>query len=142
MKTVSTNAKNVKRRWFVVDAKRKRLGRMATAIATILRGKNKPEYTPHVDTGDFVVVINAEEIELTGNKWEGKMYHRHTGWVGSVISQSAAKVRETKPEKLIEDAVWGMLPKGPLGRTMFSKLKVYAGPEHPHAAQQPEVLVL
>jgi large subunit ribosomal protein L13 len=105
-----------------------------------LRGKHKPIYTPHVDTGDFVIVINAEKVKLTGRKDEAKMYHHHTGWVGGIVSKSAEEVRESKPEHLIKHAVRGMLPRGPLGRQMFSKLKVYAGGEHPHAAQKPVVL--
>lgn len=142
MKTKSAKVGEVERRWFVVDAEGQVLGRLASEIAMILRGKRKVQFTPHIDTGDFVVVINAEKVRLTGNKEEGKLYHRHTGWAGGVVTQSAAEVRATKPEKLIEEAVWGMLPKRTLGRQMFSKLKVYAGGEHPHAAQNPTVLSL
>ncbi len=138
MKTISTKPADVQRRWYVVDAQGKVLGRMATQIAMVLRGKNKPQYTPHVDTGDFVVVINAEKVALTGKKETDKIYHRHTGWVGGIVSETAGEVRERKPTKLIKDAVWGMLPSGPLGTHMFKKLKVYAGSEHPHAAQKPE----
>ena len=142
MKTKSAKPSEIEQRWFVVDAEDKVLGRTATEIARILRGKHKPLYTPHVDTGDFVVVVNAGKVKLTGKKESDKMYHHHTGWVGGIVSKNAADVREQKPTKLVEDAVWGMLPKGPLGRKMFSKLKVYAGAEHPHEAQKPEPLTL
>ena len=138
MKTTSTRKEDVVRRWFVVDAENMVLGRISTEIASILRGKTKPTYTPHVDTGDFVIVINAEKVVLTGNKENGKIYYRHTGWMGGLKSTTAAKLRETKPEQIIYHSVKGMLPRGPLGSDMFGKLKVYAGPEHPHAAQKPE----
>lgn len=140
MKTKSAKASDVERRWFLIDAQDQVLGRLSTRVATMLRGKHKPIYTPHVDTGDFVVIINADKVKLTGRKDEAKMYHHHTGWVGGIVSKTAAEVRESEPTKLIEHAVRGMLPRGPLGRQMFSKLKVYAGGEHPHAAQQPQVL--
>lgn len=142
MITKSFTSTDVDRRWFVVDANDKVLGRMATRIATVLRGKHKPQFTPHADTGDFVIVINAKKVKLTGKKNQDKMYHHHTGWVGGIVSHTAEFVRERKPEKLVENAVKGMLPKGTLGRSMFSKLKVYAGGEHPHSAQKPEVLAI
>jgi large subunit ribosomal protein L13 len=142
MKTISANPETVKRDWYVIDADGKTLGRMAAEIATRLRGKHKPEYTPHVDTGDYIVVINAEKVRVTGNKAKGKMYHRHTGYVGGIKSLSFEKLIEKAPERPIESAVRGMLPKGPLGRVMYKKLKVYAGTEHPHAAQQPQELTL
>ncbi|MED5464155.1 MAG: 50S ribosomal protein L13 [Myxococcota bacterium] len=142
MKTQSAKRENVERKWYVVDAEQAVLGRISTQIATILRGKNKPTFTPHVDTGDFVVVINADKVKLTGRKETDKLYHHHTGWVGGLVTKTAAEIREKAPEDLIKKAVWGMLPHGPLGRQMFKKLKVYAGGEHPHAAQEPETLVL
>lgn len=142
MKTKSAKPSEVERRWFLVDAEGKVLGRMASEIAKVLRGKHKPQYTPHVDTGDFVVVVNADKARLTGRKEADKMYHHHTGWVGGIVSRTAAQVRRRKPRRLVEDAIWGMLPKGPLGRKMFKKLKVYTGPEHPHTAQKPENLSL
>ncbi|MEO1171877.1 MAG: 50S ribosomal protein L13 [Myxococcota bacterium] len=142
MKTISAKKEDVKREWFVVDAADQTLGRLATRVATVLRGKHKPIYTPHVDTGDFVVVINAEKVRLTGKKGEDKMYHHHTGWVGGVVSRTAKQLRETRPEQLVENAVHGMLPKNVLGRQMGKKLKVYAGAEHPHAAQQPRELAV
>ena len=141
MKTQSAKRENVERKWYVVDAEQAVLGRISTQIATILRGKNKPTFTPHVDTGDFVVVINADKVKLTGRKETDKLYHHHTGWVGGLVTKTAAEIREKAPEDLIKKAVWGMLPHGPLGRQMFKKLKVYAGGEHPHAAQEPETLV-
>ncbi len=140
MKTLSAKPAEVTRDWFVVDASGKTLGRMATEIARRLRGKHKAEYTPHVDTGDYVVVINADKIRVTGNKAQDKMYHHHTGYIGNLKSINFAKLVVKAPQRPIEIAVKGMLPKGPLGRQMFSKLKVYAGNEHPHAAQQPRVL--
>lgn len=142
MKTKSAKKEEVARRWYVVDAEGKVLGRLATRIATILRGKHKPEYTPHVDTGDFVIVVNADKVRLTGKKEESKMYHHHTGWAGGIVSRTAAKVRERNPEQIVDLAVKGMLPRGALGRAMYGKLKVYAGPEHPHAAQKPEPMPL
>lgn len=140
MKTYSAKAESVVHDWFVVDAAGKTLGRMATEIATRLRGKHKPEYTPHVDTGDYIVVINAEKVRVTGNKATDKMYYHHTGFVGGIKSISFKKLIEKAPERTIQIAVKGMLPRGPLGRAMFKKLKVYAGNEHPHAAQQPKEL--
>ncbi|RDE22958.1 50S ribosomal protein L13 [Motiliproteus coralliicola] len=142
MYTVSTKPAEVKREWFVVDAEGKTLGRLATEIARRLRGKHKPEYTPHVDTGDYIVVVNAEKVHVTGKKATDKMYHHHTGYIGGLKSISFEKQIDKAPQRVIESAVKGMLPKGPLGRAMFSKLKVYAGGEHPHAAQQPQELKL
>jgi large subunit ribosomal protein L13 len=137
MKTFSAKPAEVRRDWFVVDAAGKTLGRLSTEIASRLRGKHKPEYTPHVDTGDHIVVVNAEKVRVTGNKRKDKMYHHHTGYIGSLKSISFEKLIEEKPERVIQFAVKGMLPRGPLGRKMFSKLHVFAGPEHNHAAQQP-----
>lgn len=142
MKTISANPATVKRDWYVINAEGKTLGRMATEIATRLRGKHKPEYTPHVDTGDYIVVINAEKVQVTGNKAKDKMYYHHTGYIGGIKSISFEKMIDKAPERTIERAVKGMLPKGPLGRAMFKKLKVYAGTEHPHTAQQPQELTL
>ncbi len=138
MKTFSAKADEIKRDWYVVDATDKVLGRLATEVATHLRGKHKPEYTPNVDTGDFVVVVNADKIRVTGNKRTDKMYHRHTGYIGGLKSANFEQMMEKSPEKLFELTVKGMLPKNPLGRAMFKKLKVYAGDDHPHEAQQPK----
>ena len=140
MKTFVATPSTIKREWFVVDAEGKTLGRLATEIATRLRGKHKPEYTPHADTGDYIIVVNCEKIAVTGNKAKGKIYHSHTGYIGGLKSISFEKLIEKAPERVIQSAVKGMLPKGPLGRAMFRKMKVYAGPEHNHAAQQPQVL--
>jgi large subunit ribosomal protein L13 len=140
MKTYSAKAETVQRDWYIVDAADKTLGRLAAGIATRLRGKHKPEYTPHVDTGDYIVVVNAEKVRVTGNKAKGKIYHSHTGYPGGLKSISFEKLIEKAPERTIQSAVKGMLPKGPLGRAMFKKLKVYAGDEHPHTAQQPQDL--
>jgi large subunit ribosomal protein L13 len=140
MKTYSAKAGEVSRDWFVVDAEDKTLGRLASEIAHRLRGKHKPEYTPHVDTGDYIVVINAEKIRVTGAKPRDKMYHHHTGYPGGLKSISFEQLIDKAPERVIQTAVKGMLPRNPLGRAMFKKLKVYAGSEHPHAAQQPQVL--
>jgi len=137
MNTLSAKPAEVRRDWFVVDATGKTLGRLSTEIAHRLRGKHKPEYTPHVDTGDYIVVVNAEKVRVTGNKMQNKMYHHHTGYIGNLKSISLEKLLDKAPERVIESAVKGMLPKGPLGRQMFAKLKVYAGPSHSHAAQQP-----
>ncbi|WP_339899761.1 50S ribosomal protein L13 [uncultured Gilvimarinus sp.] len=142
MKTYSAKAESVVRDWFVIDAEGKTLGRMAAEIATRLRGKHKPEYTPHVDTGDYIVVINAEKVRVTGKKATDKMYYHHTGFIGGIKSISFEKLIDKAPERVIQRAVKGMLPRGPLGRTMFNKLKVYAGSEHPHTAQQPQELNL
>jgi len=140
MKTFSAKPETVKRDWFVIDAEDKVLGRLATEIARRLRGKHKAEYTPHVDTGDYIVVINADKVAVTGNKMKDKMYHHHTGYPGGLKSVNFEKLQASKPEMIIEKAVKGMLPKNPLGRDMFRKLKVYAGSEHNHAAQQPTAL--
>ncbi|SVE31307.1 uncharacterized protein METZ01_LOCUS484161 [marine metagenome] len=140
MKTKSFSSLEAKRSWFVVDADEQVLGRIATEIAMVLRGKRKPTYTPHADMGDFVVVVNAEKVKLTGKKETDKRYRHHTGWVGGLKSVAAKDLRAKKPEEMVKKAVKGMLPKGPLGREMFKKLKVYAGTEHPHEAQKPEVL--
>ncbi|MBQ0759817.1 MULTISPECIES: 50S ribosomal protein L13 [Zhongshania] len=137
MKTLSAKPSDVIHDWYVVDAAEKTLGRLASEIAHRLRGKHKPEYTPHVDTGDYIVVVNAEKIRVTGNKATGKIYHHHTGYPGGLKSISFEKLIDKAPERVIQGAVKGMLPKNPLGRAMFKKLKVYAGTEHPHAAQQP-----
>ncbi len=137
MKTFSAKPAEVRRDWYVVDATNKTLGRLSTEIARRLRGKHKPEYTPHIDTGDYIVVINAEKVRVTGNKKQDKMYHHHTGYIGNLKSISLEKLLDKAPERVIEKAVKGMLPRGPLGRQMYSKLKVYAGPEHKHTAQQP-----
>ena len=142
MKTFSANADNVKRDWFVVDATNKTLGRLSTEIARRLRGKHKPEYTPHCDTGDYIVVINAQKVHVTGAKLDDKMYHRFTGYVGNLKTTSLKDLLATHPERVIEIAVKGMLPKNPLGREMYRKLKVYGGAEHPHTAQQPQALEL
>lgn len=140
MKTYSAKAEDVQRDWFVVDASEKTLGRLASEIAHRLRGKHKAEYTPHVDTGDYIVVINAEKVKVTGAKSTDKMYHRHTGYPGGLKSMSFEQLIEKAPERAIQSAVKGMLPRNPLGRAMFKKLKVYAGTEHPHTAQQPQPL--
>ncbi|MBK1642341.1 50S ribosomal protein L13 [Chromatium okenii] len=140
--TVSAKPAEVRRAWYLVDADGKTLGRLASELALRLRGKHKPQYTPHVDTGDYLVVINAEKIRVTGNKLQDKMYYRHTGYVGNLKSTNLAKLLETTPERAIQLAVKGMLPRGPLGREMFRKLRVYAGAEHNHQAQQPQVLEL
>ncbi|MDP2560687.1 50S ribosomal protein L13 [Psychrobium sp. 1_MG-2023] len=140
MKTFSAKPESVKRDWYVVDADGKTLGRLATEIASRLRGKHKPEYTPHVDTGDYIIVINCEKIAVTGAKRTDKTYYHHTGFIGGIKSITFDKLLDKAPEQIIEKAVKGMLPKGPLGRAMFRKLKVYAGNEHQHAAQQPQVL--
>jgi len=137
MNTFSAKPAEVRRDWYVVDATGKTLGRLSTEIARRLRGKHKPEYTPHVDTGDYIVVVNAEKVRVTGNKLKDKMYHRYTGYVGNLKSISLEKLLDQKPERVIELAVKGMLPRGSLGRQMYSKLRVFAGPEHTHAAQQP-----
>ncbi|GAA3541848.1 50S ribosomal protein L13 [Zobellella aerophila] len=140
MKTFVAKPETVKRDWYVVDAEGKTLGRLATEIARRLRGKHKPEFTPHVDCGDYIVVINAEKIQVTGNKAEGKIYYSHSGFPGGIKSISFEKLIARKPEMVIESAVRGMLPRGPLGRAMFRKMKVFAGSQHNHAAQQPQVL--
>lgn len=140
MKTFSARAETVERSWFLIDAKGKTLGRLAALIASRLRGKHKPEYTPHVDTGDYIVVVNAGELKVTGNKTQDKLYHHYTGYPGGLKEESFAKLIKRRPERVLELAVKGMLPKNPLGRAMFRKLNVYAGPTHPHMAQQPQPL--
>ncbi|HWG10459.1 MAG TPA: 50S ribosomal protein L13 [Rhodanobacteraceae bacterium] len=140
MKTFSAKAEEVKRDWFLVDASGKTLGRLCTEVARRLRGKHKPVFTPHVDTGDYIVVINAGKVAVTGNKLDDKMYHRFTGHVGNLKTTNLKDLLARHPERAIEIGVKGMLPKNPLGRAMFRKLKVYGGAEHPHTAQQPQVL--
>ncbi|MGD9505372.1 MAG: 50S ribosomal protein L13 [Syntrophobacteraceae bacterium] len=140
MKTISAKFAPDQRKWIVLDAEGQVLGRLATQIAIHLRGKHLPTFTPHVDNGNFVVVINADKIRLTGRKWEQKTYHRHTGYVGGLKSTTARKLHQDKPEKIIELAVRGMLPKNSLGRKLLGKLKVYAGSSHPHDAQQPQTM--
>ncbi|QHS09773.1 50S ribosomal protein L13 [Sinimarinibacterium sp. NLF-5-8] len=140
MKTIFATSATVKRDWYVIDATDKTLGRLATEIAMRLRGKHKPEYTPNADTGDYIVVVNAEKVRATGNKLNDKIYYRHTGHPGGIRQQTLGEVLEKYPERALQKAVKGMLPKGPLGYAQFRKLKVYAGAEHPHTAQQPKVL--
>ncbi|MFQ5643570.1 MAG: 50S ribosomal protein L13 [Thiogranum sp.] len=140
MKTFSAKAHEIRRDWYVVDAADKTLGRLASEIARRLRGKHKPEYTPHMDTGDYIVVVNAGKIRVTGRKASDKMYHHHTGYIGNMKSISFEKLQQKAPGRVLELAVKGMLPKNPLGRAMYRKLKIYAGPEHQHAAQQPRAL--
>jgi large subunit ribosomal protein L13 len=140
MKTYSAKPQDVRREWHLVDATDKTLGRLASEVARRLRGKHKPQYTPHVDTGDHIVVVNAEKIRVTGNKMEDKVYHRHTGYIGNLKSIPLGKLMQKHPERVIENAVKGMLPKNKLGRAMYKKLHVYAGADHPHAAQQPAAL--
>ncbi len=140
MKTYSAKSNSVDQEWYVVDAEGKTLGRLASEIAHRLRGKHKPEYTPHVDTGDYIVVVNAEKVHVTGNKRSDKMYYHHTQYPGGLKSISFGKLIEKMPERTIQTAVKGMLPKNPLGRAMYRKLKVYAGQDHPHAAQKPKEL--
>lgn len=137
MRTFNINQNEFNPNWCLIDAADKHVGRLATRIATILRGKHKPEFSPHLDTGDFVVVVNAEKIKITGNKFKDKIYYHHSGYTGGIKSISFDKLIAKFPERILQYAVKGMLPKGPLGRKMFKKLKVYAGTEHPHAAQQP-----
>jgi large subunit ribosomal protein L13 len=140
MKTYSAKPESVERDWYIVNAEGKTLGRLAAEVAHRLRGKHKPEYTPHVDTGDYIVIVNAEKVSVTGNKAKNKMYHRHSGYPGGLYSMSFEKLIDKAPERVIQSAVKGMLPRNPLGRAMFKKLKVYAGEEHPHTAQQPQSL--
>lgn len=140
--TYMAKASEVERKWFVVDAAGQTLGRLASEVATILRGKHKPIYTPHVDTGDHVIIVNADQIELTGKKLTDKIYYRHTGYVGGIKQRTALEMRTERPEKMLELAIKGMLPKNRLGRQMFKKLHVYRGSEHPHQAQQPETYEL
>lgn len=140
MDTFMANPTTIERKWYVVDATGKTLGRLASEVAKVLRGKNKPIFTPHVDTGDYVIIINAEKISVTGKKLEQKKYYRHSGYIGSLKENTLGEMIETKPERVLELAIKGMLPKGPLGRQMYRKLHVYAGAEHNHAAQKPEAL--
>ena len=140
MKTFVPSAQAVERKWYVVDAEGKTLGRMASEIARVLRGKHKPIFTPYLDTGDYVIVVNADKIKVTGKKLKQKIYYHHSGYVGGMKETTLKEMLAKKPERVVELAVRGMLPKGPLGRQMYKKLFVYAGPEHKHAAQQPEVL--
>jgi large subunit ribosomal protein L13 len=140
VKTYSAKPGEIGRKWFVIDAQDQVLGRLATRAATVIRGKHKPVFTAHTDTGDFVVVVNAEKVKLTGNKLDKKQYRRHTGYPGGLVEIPYRKLLETHPERAIEQAVWGMLPKGRLGRQLRHKLKVYKGPEHPHSSQKPEPL--
>ena len=142
MKTFTATPSTIKREWCVVDATDKTLGRLATELASRLRGKHKPEFTPNMDTGDHMIVINAEKIKVTGNKLEDKMYHRHTGYIGNLKSINLGKLLEQHPERVLQKAVKGMLPRNPLGRAVFRKLHVYAGPDHPPEAQQPTQLEL
>mgnify|MGYP006286310027 FL=1 len=142
MKTFSAKPHEVRREWLLVDAAGKNLGRLSSEIAKRLRGKHKPEFTPHVDTGDYIVVINAEKIAVTGRKMSEKMYHHHTGYIGNLKSISLEEQLDKHPERVIQASVKGMLPKNPLGRSMLRKLKIYAGDQHPHAAQQPRALEL
>ena len=140
MKTYMANPDKIERKWYVVDATDKTLGRLTSEIAKVLRGKNKPVYTPHIDTGDYVIVVNAEKIAVTGKKLDQKIYYNHSDYVGGMKETTLREMMDKKPEKVIELAVKGMLPKGPSGRSMIKKLHVYAGPEHDHQAQKPEVL--
>lgn len=142
MKTFSAKSDQVRREWLVVDAEGKTLGRLSSEIARRLKGKHKPEFTPHVDTGDYVVVINADKIHVTGRKLTDKVYHHHTGYIGNLKSITLEKLLAKRPERVIQHSVKGMMPKNSLGRAMLKKLKVYAGPNHPHAAQQPRTLEL
>lgn len=141
-KTYLPPQESLERKWYVVDAANQRLGRLASEIAMILRGKNKPIYTPHMDTGDFVIVINAEKVDVTGKKRTQKLYRRHSGRPGGMKTETFTQLQNRLPERIVEQAVKGMLPKNTLGRQLFTKLKVYAGPEHPHQAQKPEVLTI
>lgn len=140
MKTYMANPDKIERKWYVVDAEGATLGRLSSEIAKVLRGKNKPEYTPHIDTGDYVIVVNAEKVKVTGKKLQQKIYYNHSDYVGGMRETTLAELLAKKPEKVIELAVKGMLPKGPMGRDMIKKLHVYAGPEHANQAQKPEVL--
>ncbi len=140
MNSFMANPAKVERKWYVVDATGYTLGRLASEVAKVLRGKNKPVFTPHIDTGDYVVIVNAEKIKVTGKKLDQKIYYHHSEYVGGMKETTLREMLAKKPEKVVELAVKGMLPKGPLGREMFAKLHVYAGPEHPHAAQKPETL--
>ena len=140
MQTYMANPDKIERKWYVVDADGCTLGRLASGVASVLRGKNKPQFTPHVDTGDYVIIVNADKVAVTGKKMDQKIYYHHSDYVGGMKETTLKEMMAKKPEKVLELAVKGMLPKGPLGRSMYSKLFVYAGPEHKHAAQKPEVL--
>ena len=140
MQTYMANPDKIERKWYVVDADGCTLGRLASGVASVLRGKNKPQFTPHVDTGDYVIIVNADKIKVTGKKMDQKIYYNHSDYVGGMTETTLKEMMAKKPEKVVELAVKGMLPKGPLGREMYTKLFVYAGPEHKHAAQKPEVL--
>jgi large subunit ribosomal protein L13 len=140
MNTYHTPVKEIERKWFIVDAENKVLGRLASEIATRLRGKHKPNFSPHMDVGDFIVVVNAEKVKLTGNKLDDKIYYRHSGWIGGIKERSAKELLEKKPTELLKSAVKGMLSKNSLGRKQLKKLKIYTGGDHPHEAQQPEKL--
>ena len=140
MQTYMANPDKIERKWYVVDAEGCTLGRLASGVASVLRGKNKPQFTPHVDTGDYVIIVNADKVAVTGKKMEQKIYYHHSDYVGGMKETTLKEMMAKKPEKVLELAVKGMLPKGPLGRSMIKKLHVYAGPEHNHAAQKPEVL--
>ena len=140
MQTYMANPDKIERKWYVVDAEGCTLGRLASGVASVLRGKNKPQFTPHVDTGDYVIVVNADKVKVTGKKMDQKIYYNHSDYVGGMRETTLREMMAKKPEKVVELAVKGMLPKGPLGRSMFTKLHVYAGPEHEQAAQKPEVL--
>ena len=140
MQTYMANPDKIERKWYVVDAEGCTLGRLASGVASVLRGKNKPQFTPHVDTGDYVIIVNADKVKVTGKKMDQKIYYHHSDYVGGMKETTLKEMMAKKPEKVIELAVKGMLPKGPLGRNMYKKLFVYAGPEHKHEAQKPEVL--
>lgn len=140
MKTRFAKKNEIERKWYVFDASEKVLGRLATKVAVYLRGKNKPVFTPNVDTGDFVVVVNAGKVRLTGKKLDDKVYYHHSGYIGGIKAATARERMSARPEDVIKDAVWGMLPKNRLGRAMIKKLKIYKGPEHPHKAQKPEII--
>ena len=140
MQTYMANPDKIERKWYVVDAEGCTLGRLASGVASVLRGKNKPQFTPHVDTGDYVIIVNADKVKVTGKKMDQKVYYHHSDYVGGMKETTLKEMMAKKPEKVVELAVKGMLPKGPLGREMYTKLFVYAGPEHKHAAQKPEVL--
>ncbi|MDD2430774.1 MAG: 50S ribosomal protein L13 [Firmicutes bacterium] len=142
MKTFQGNPDNVEMKWYLVDAEGQTLGRLASQVASIVRGKNKPTFTPHADTGDFVIIINAEKIHTTGNKLNGKIYYRHTGYAGGLKQRTLKQMLDSKPEEVLRLAIWGMLPHNKLGRKLINKVKIYAGPEHLHAAQNPVLLSL
>ncbi len=142
MKTFQGNPDNVEMKWYLVDAEGKTLGRLATQVASIIRGKNKPTFTPYADTGDFVVIVNADKIHVTGNKLNNKIYYRHSGYPGGIKQKTLKQMLETKPAEVLRLAIWGMLPHNKLGRKLMGKVKIYAGPEHPHAAQNPVLLSL